>query len=112
MRAEPPASLEGWEPPADEPIARIIDLAFHYRGNVTIVRTEGHEVTGYVFNRNTDVANPFLQYLDEAGEGPFTVPYEQVRTIRFTGKDPAVGNSYGGYQRDKAGERAARAPET
>lgn len=89
------------ELPAGEPIPRIIDAAFHYRGYVTLLLTDGRSVTGYVCNRNDGVADPFLQYLDEAGDGPFTLPYARVLSVRFTGKDPAAGNSYEDYQRRK-----------
>src|SRR5262249_5829162 len=46
-------SLEGWEPqPGEElPLARIIDLAFDYRGNTTVVTVDGEELEGFVFNR-------------------------------------------------------------
>ena len=46
-------TLEGWapEPDAEFPLARIVDLAFDYRGNTVVVRRDGTELYGYVFNR-------------------------------------------------------------
>jgi hypothetical protein len=32
--------------------------------------------------------------LDEDGNGPVTIPYSQLRTIRFTGRDTAAGTSW------------------
>src|SRR6185295_19477941 len=46
-------TLEGWapEPDAELPLARIVELAFDYRGNTTVVKRDGTELHGYVFNR-------------------------------------------------------------
>ncbi len=102
-------SLQGWTPAigADMPLERVVDLAFDYRGNTTIVKRDGTEITGYVFNRNKDAAAPFIQFFDDKGDGPFTLLYSQIQTIRFTGKDMAAGNSYAAYM-----ERKRRQKET
>jgi hypothetical protein len=108
-------SLEGWAPEVgpDLPLDRVIDLAFDYRGNTTVVKTDGTELAGYVFNRNLDVAEPFIQMFDERGSGPFTIRCRDIRTIRFTGKDWAAGRSYAAWLARKgetAGEPADRDP--
>ena len=111
---EPETTLEGWtpEPGPDLPLERIIDLAFDYRGDTTVVLTDGTELSGYVFNRNADAGEPFVQMFDADGAGPRAIPYSRIRTIRFTGRDPAAGNSYalwragketGGAGRDERG---------
>jgi hypothetical protein len=82
-------------------LSELIERAFDYRANTTVVRTDGTEIEGYVFNRNADAPEPFLQLFDAAGEGPVTIPYAEVRTIRFTGKDMAAGNSYEAWLRRK-----------
>ena len=93
---EPETTLEDWapEPGPDLPLERIIDLAFDYRGNTTVVLTDGTELQGYVFNRNADAGEPFIQMFDADGAGPRAIPYSRIRTIRFTGRDTAAGNSY------------------
>jgi hypothetical protein len=35
------------------------------------------------------------------GAGPFTIAYREIRTIRFTGRDTAAGNSYVAWLRAK-----------
>jgi hypothetical protein len=92
-------SLEGWEPGPGEdlPLARIVDLAFDYRGNITVVRQDGSQLEGYVFNRDAEARAPYLQLFDAQGEGPITIPYAEVRTIRFTGRDAAAGRSYAAW---------------
>jgi hypothetical protein len=104
-------TLEGWIPQIGPSLTleEVIDLAFDYRGNATIVKTDGTEVVGYVFNRDRRAAAPFLQYFDEHGEGPFTLPYSAVVTIKFTGKDPAVGGSFKAWLERKEREKAETA---
>ena len=89
-------TLEGGAPTLGEDLtlAQVIDLAFDYRGNVTVVKTDGTEMVGYVFNRNQDVPEPFIQIFDQAGNGPFTIRYSEIQNIRFTGKDMASGKSW------------------
>ncbi len=107
----PDRTLEGWVPEVgpDLPLERVIDLAFDYRGNTTVVKTDGTELYGYIFNRNADVAEPFIQMFDANGQGPFKIPYREIRTIRFTGKDTAAGNSYAAWLRRKEKEKAEKA---
>jgi len=47
---------------------------------------------------------------DTAGEGPITIPYAGIRAIRFTGKDPAAGNSYTAWLDRKAAAKAQGNP--
>lgn len=96
-------SLEGWTPAVgrDIALADVVDLAFDYRGDVTVVRADGTEIEGYVCNRDREAAEPWLQLLDPDG-GAHTLPYREVRTIRFTGRDTAAGKSYEAWLRRKA----------
>ena len=103
-------SLEGWIPGPDVALADVIERAFDYRGNVTLVRRDGTELVGYLFNRNTRAVEPFVQMFDTAGEGPITIPYAGIRAIRFTGKDPAAGNSYTAWLDRKAAAKAQGNP--
>jgi hypothetical protein len=112
-----PMTLEGWVPEigAYLTLAEVIEFAFDYRGNTTIVKRDGTEVVGYVFNRNTLAAEPFVQIFDEVGDGPFTIPYSQITNIKFTGKDTAAGNSWKAWlerkERDKARAAGVRRGE-
>jgi len=103
--------LEGWDPViGDEmPLEAVIDRAFDYRGDVTLVRHDGSEVVGYLFNRSAEATQPFVRMFDCAGDGPFTIRYAEIRTIRFTGKDTAAGKSYEAWLRRKAEHPPAEA---
>ena len=112
MTPGPEGSLEGWAPEGDGevPLPEIVERAFDYRGNVTVVKTDGEQLDGYVFNRNADVPEPFVQMFDLAGAGPLTIPYSAIRTIRFTGKDTAAGNAYAVWLKRKEQQKAEAHP--
>ena len=107
------ATLEGWTPEIGRglSLAEVVDKAFDYRGNVTLVLTDGSETEGYLFNRNADAPVPFVQLFDLNGAGPHIISYREIRTIRFTGRDTAAGNSYAAWLRAKEAAKAADRPE-
>lgn len=100
-----PRSLEGWEPESadHETLAEVVEQAFDYRGDVTVVRTDGTEIVGYLFNRARDVAEPFVQILRSSGGDPQTIRYAEIRVIKFSGKDTAAGTSYAAWLRSREG---------
>jgi hypothetical protein len=102
-------SLEGWAPDIgdDATLTEVVDRAFDYRGDVTVVLDDGRELIGYLFNRNRDVAEPFVQMFEREGSGPSSIPYGRIRAIRFTGKDTAAGNSYAAWLRSREAAKAA-----
>lgn len=89
-------TFQGWVPNIGEflRLAQVIDLAFDYRGNTAVVKTDGTEVEGYIFNRDSEVPEPFIQLFDLAGDGPIKILYSEIQNIKFTGKDMAAGNSW------------------
>jgi len=106
-------TLEGWIPEIGPGLSlqEGIDKAFDYRGNVTVVRTDGSETEGYLFNRNADAPVPFVQMFELRGEGPRTIAYRDIRTIRFSGRDTAAGNSYAAWLRAKEAAKSGERPE-
>jgi len=100
---------EGWEPgPVEgEQLTEVIERAFDYRGDVTVVRRDGAELMGYLFNRNADGPRPFVQVFAAAGGDPVSIPYAEIRSIRFTGRDTAAGNSYAAWLRSREAAKAA-----
>ena len=101
-------SLEGWVPTLDDSlnVEEVIEMAYDYRGNTTIVKTDGTSVEGYIFNRASEVREPFLEYFDKSGGGPYTLSYSQVANVEFSGKDTAAGKSWEAWQRRKAEAKA------
>jgi len=105
-------SLEGWAPDIHDAatLAEVVDRAFDYRGDVTVLLDDGRELNGYLFNRNPDAAEPFVQMFEREGSGASSIPYARIRAIRFTGKDTAAGNSYAAWLRSKEAAKAASSP--
>jgi hypothetical protein len=99
-------SLEGWVPEIGEKmsLARVVELAFDYRGNTLIIKNDSSDVVGYIFNRDAESPQPFIQYFSENGDGPFTLLYSEIKNIKFSGKDTASGKSWEAWskRRDKA----------
>jgi hypothetical protein len=107
-------SDEGWEPVVGvgTSLEEVIERAFDYRGDVTVVRRDGTEMVGYLFNRNAEVPARFVQMFDRAGDGPYTIHYAEIRTIRFTGRDTAAGKSYEAWLRRKTEHPSATASDS
>ena len=105
-------SLEGWAPDIHDAVtlAEVVDRAFDYRGDVTVLLDDGRELNGYLFNRNPDAAEPFVQMFERDRTDPSSIPYARIRAIRFTGKDTAAGNSYAAWLRSREAAKAASAP--
>jgi hypothetical protein len=109
VSTEPEASLEGWDPgPLDAAtLAEVIEQAFDYRGDVTVALDDGRQLEGYLFNRNRDAAEPFVQMFERGQSDVSTIPYARIRALRFTGKDTAAGNSYAAWLRLRQAAKAA-----
>ena len=95
-------SLQGWSPRVGDGVtlAQVIDLAFDYRGDVTVVLADGRALTGYVYNRDRDAADPYLMVFDPSGAS-HTLRYADIRTIDFTGRDTAAGAPYDAWRQRK-----------
>ena len=102
-------SLEGWAPdiPDAATLAEVVDRAFDYRGDVTVVLNDGRELVGYLFNRNRDAAEPLVQMFERDKSGASSISYARIRAIRFSGKDTAAGNSYAAWLRSREAAKAA-----
>jgi len=99
-------SLEGWAPGISSTLtlAEIVDRAFDYRGDVTVVKTDQSEVVGYVFNRDRHAPEPFIQMFEVTRTDPVVIRYSEIQSIRFTGKDPAAGTSYAAWLRRRTSD--------
>ena len=91
-------NLQGWIPElaTEGDIRAVIEKAFDYRGDVTVTRRNGAQVTGYLFDRRvakTLSESVIRLLLPNGGERP-AIPYSEVAGIAFTGKDTAAGKSY------------------
>jgi hypothetical protein len=70
---------------ADARITELVERAFDYRGYVTLRRSDGSEVVGYVYDRGPS----HVELFDESAARRFRVPLAEITDIAFTGEDTA-----------------------
>ena len=85
-----------------------IDKAFDYRGDVTLTLRNG-EMEGYVFNRDAKASPPRIELFAKDAAEPKIIPYADITSIAFTGKDTANGKSWAAWVSKKESERKAEA---
>jgi hypothetical protein len=96
--------------PADERERReAVEVAFDYRGDVTVELDTGEKVEGYIFNRDSSASPPVLQLFPKNRSGTRVIPYADIVTIAFTGEDTASGKSWETWVKKKESERKAEA---
>ena len=71
-------------------VAELVERAFHYRGDVTVSMDNGGSVTGYLFNRNDRVSEPFAQLFETRTGQEISIPYRNISGVLFTGRDAAA----------------------
>lgn len=98
-----------FRPATDAERCQAVDVAFDYRGDVTLDLASGETITGYIFNRDSSAAPPILQLFPKDQPGARVIPYAEVMTIAFTGEDTASGKSWETWVKKKESERKAEA---
>jgi len=91
-------NLQGWIPDlaTETDIRAVIEKAFDYRGDVTISRKDGSQITGYLFDRRAGKTlgdSVIRLMLPDTNQRP-AVPYSEIAGLAFTGRDTAAGKSY------------------
>ncbi len=91
-------NLQGWIPQlaTDAEVRAVIEIAFDYRGDVTITRKNGTDLTGYLFDRRVGptLADSVVRLILAASNERPQIPYSDIAAIAFTGRDTAAGKSY------------------
>ena len=72
----------------------MIELAFDYRGDVTLELQSGERLEGFVYDRNTESPVPSLKLFPKYHPGTMEVRFEDVVSIDFSGEDTASGKSW------------------
>jgi hypothetical protein len=104
-------SLEGrvFRPTSATEIAETVELAFDYRGDVTLELTTGESLVGYLFNRQANGTNPSIEIFPADNPAPRAIAYSVIAAIAFTGEDTASGKSWESWVAKKESERKAEA---
>ncbi|MBI1740726.1 MAG: hypothetical protein HYR57_07575 [Candidatus Koribacter versatilis] len=91
-------NLQGWIPElaTEADVRAVIEKAFDYRGDVTISRRDGSQITGYLFDRRVGptLANSVIRLMLATSNDRPSIPYSEIAGISFTGRDTAAGKSY------------------
>lgn len=102
-------SLEGrvfW-PASFAELAEAVELAFDYRGDVTITLKSGESLVGYLFNRQVSGSESSLELFPSDSSIAKKIRYGQIAAIAFTGEDTATGKSWETWISKKESERRA-----
>ena len=90
--------------------------AMDYRGDVTIHTDEGEIIEGYVFDRRTDVPEPYVRVIPKDNRPRVRIAEGRIARVVFSGRDTAAGKSWETWvrtygQKKARGERAVMEPE-
>jgi hypothetical protein len=104
-------NLEGWIPAlaSDEEIRVALEKAFDYRGDVTIARKDGSKIEGYLFDRRSGktLADSVVRLIPKDSNQKIAVPYSDIRSLAFSGRDTAAGRSFEAWMKKYAEKKAA-----
>ncbi len=91
-------NLQGWIPQlaTEADIRAVIEKAFDYRGDVTVTRKDGTQITGYLFDRRIGktLHDSVIRLMLEKNNERVAIAYSDIAGIAFTGRDTAAGKSY------------------
>jgi hypothetical protein len=91
-------NLQGWIPElaTEADVRAVIEKSFDYRGDVTITRKNGSEITGYLFDRRIGptLENSIVRLMLATSNERPAISYSDISAIAFTGRDTAAGKSY------------------
>lgn len=96
-------------PGTREEVAELVELAFDYRGDVTVELSSGRRIEGYVSNRDARAPRPYLEILPPQGPGTVQVPYDEIVAVTFSGEDTAFGKSWHEWMTKHQSQRRAEA---
>jgi len=86
-----------------------VELAFDYRGDVTLTLRSGQSISGYIYNRQGTSTDSYLELFPADRPDAQRIPYSDIATIAFTGEDTANGKSWEAWVSKKDSERRAEA---
>ncbi len=104
-------SLEGrvFRPASTAETTEAVELAFDYRGDVTLSLTSGELIVGYLYNRLVADRDSYIEIFPSDHAAPRRIPYDAIASIAFTGEDTANGKSWETWVSKKESERRAEA---
>ncbi len=90
--------IEGWIPElaSDDELRQALELAFDYRGDVTITRKDGSRVDGYIFDRRNGatLAESVVRVIPKDSREKISIAFSDIAALAFSGRDMAAGKSW------------------
>lgn len=112
------ASLQGWSNAFDTPEAKwqAIEIAFDYRGDITLSLAGGEELIGFLFNRDLECDAPFVEVFPKGDEQARRIAVSDIVGLELSGADPAAGRTWDAWlqkvaQAEASGKIAELYPE-
>jgi transcriptional antiterminator Rof (Rho-off) len=96
-----------FQPASFAELAEAVELAFDYRGDVTVSLKSGESLSGYLFNRQVNGSDSYLEVFPSDSSAARRIRYDQIAAIAFTGEDTATGKSWETWIAKKDSERRA-----
>lgn len=91
-------NLEGWVPTltSDDDLCHALELAFDYRGDVTLTLKSGERIEAFIFNCYTGptLTESWVQYFTSNAPEKRKVSYAEIARLEFSGKDRAAGKHW------------------
>ena len=90
--------------PLDQQVVRAVD----FRGDVTIVTTDGRTISGYAFDATLEpLDRAFIRLLPIDSDARVTLALTDIASLSFTGKDAASGRTWENWLRRYAAKKLA-----
>jgi len=94
-----------FQPASFSELIEAVELAFDYRGDVTLSLKSGDALSGYLFNRHLNGSESYLELFPSDSSPARHIRYDQIAGITFTGEDTATGKSWESWMAKKESER-------
>jgi len=103
--------IEGWIPElaSEAELRDALEMAFDYRGDVTITRKDGSRVEGYIFDRRNGATleASVVRLIPQSSAQKISIAYSDIAALAFTGRDTAAGKSWEAWVRKYWEKKAA-----
>ena len=104
-------AIEGWIPDlaSEAELRDALEKAFDYRGDVTITRTDGTRVEGYIFDRRSGptLDDSVVRLILQNSAEKISIAYSNIAALAFSGRDTAAGKSWEAWVRKYWEKKAA-----
>ena len=98
--SEKPLQGAIFRPGSHRDLLNVAELAFQYRGDITLELKSRECITGYVFNRVVDGPRPYLELFQPDQVEPQRIFCSEIQAFHFTGEDTASGEDWESWVRN------------